>query len=257
MLKGTEVFSSLAQDYAQYRPGYPSEVMSVLANDCGLTQESIIADIGSGTGNSAKLFLEAGYQIIGVEPNREMREFGERLLAEYPKFTSLEGSAESIPLDNKSIDLIIVGQAVHWFDIDRAKVEFHRILRPGGWVAVMWNDRRSDVTLFTKEYEAITSKLAALHPSQCNSRSISSAPECILDKSSIRTANFPHTQSFDLQGLLGRARSSGFVPQPENSYHKEATALITDLFSRHQKSGQIEFHYITRLYFGHISVDCL
>ena len=140
MTKGTEASAPLADDYARYRPGYPAAVVEELERVCGLTQDWVIADIGSGTGNSARPFLEAGFQVIGVEPNREMREAAERSLAAYPAFRSLGSPAESIPLDAQSVDLITIGQAFPWFDIDTTKAEFQRILRPGGWVALLWNE---------------------------------------------------------------------------------------------------------------------
>ncbi len=138
---GSKVFTPLAEDYARYRPGYPAEVLDELARVCGLTPAWLVADIGSGTGNLARLLLAAGHRVVGVEPNREMREAGERLLADYPAFRSLEGNAKCIPLAARSVDLVAVGQALHWFDVAAARREFLRILRGGRWVAVLWNDR--------------------------------------------------------------------------------------------------------------------
>lgn len=252
MIKGTEVFAPLADDYARYRPGYPTEVLDELVRACELTSDWIIADIGSGTGNPARLFLEAGHQVIGVEPNREMREAGERLLAAYPCFHSLDGAAERIPLDALSVDLITVGQALHWFDADCARAEFQRILRPGGWVAVMWNDRRSDATAFTCDYDELTRYCAAKQPSPLATSSLATGLDRLFGAVTPNAVSFQHTQRFDLNGLLGRARSSGYVPQPGAPGHTELTAMLTDLFARHQHSGVVEFHYITRLYYGHL-----
>lgn len=243
-----EVFGPLAEDYARYRPGYPAEALDVLAQVCRLTRDWVIADIGCGTGNLARLFLAAGHQVVGIEPNREMREAGERLLAGYPAFRSIDGAAEHIPLDAQSVEMVTVGQALHWFDINQARAEFRRILRPGGWVAVLWNDRRSGATAFTQEYDAITSTLAGLHPPPGSAAPVGH----LFGGVTPNEASFPHTQRFDLDGFLGRARSSGFIPQPGTPNHASITALMTDLFNRHQDGGMVEYHYVARLFCGRL-----
>lgn len=254
MSKGTEVFGPLAEDYARYRPGYPAEILDVLVNKCGLTTDWVIADIGSGTGNLARVFLETGYnQVFGIEPNREMREAGEYLLAHYSAFCSIDGAAENIPLEDQSVDLITVGQAFHWFDPDLARAEFERILCPDGWVAVLWNDRQSDGSGFGREYAEVVKQCNAIQPPPCTMlKSFSDDLDCIFGQNIPHPMQFPHKQCFDLKGLLGRARSSGHLPQPGEPNYAELAALITDLFNRHQQSGVIEFHYITPLYLGRL-----
>lgn len=132
MSVGIQLFGPLAQDYARFRPGYPSGVLDTIVHECGLTRDWVIADVGSGTGNLARLFLEDRYQVICVEPNREMRQAAEHLLGSYDGFRMVDGSAERIPIDENGADLVTVGQAIHWFDIESARTEFRRILRPDG-----------------------------------------------------------------------------------------------------------------------------
>ena len=105
----TTRFSSRVDDYLKTRPHYPVEIVDLLAANCGLTPESVIADIGAGTGFLARIFLENGNPVIGVEPNKEMREGGARFLAEFARYTSLEGSAEATHLPARSMDFIVVG----------------------------------------------------------------------------------------------------------------------------------------------------
>lgn len=253
MPDGTCVFGLVAEDYARYRPGYPAGVLDELRRVCGMTADWTVADVGSGTGNLARLFLEAGHQVAGVEPNREMREAAEGLLAKYPAFCSVNAPAESIPLDPQSIDLITVGQALHWFDADKARAEFLRILRPGGWVAVLWNDRLGDATPFTMEYSAVTNAMADQRPPlQAAISPFHTGLDCIFAGLTPHLVSFPHTQRLDLEGLLGRARSSGFIPQPGEPCHDEFTARMMDLFARHECEGAVEFHYVTRLHCGHL-----
>src|ERR1039458_10215758 len=127
-------FSDRAEDYVKYRPHYPQDVVRAVEQTCGLRPEHIIADVGSGTGLTAKIFLENGNRVVGVEPNREMRIAGENYLAAYPNFSMVDGSAEATGLADASADFVIAGQAFHWFRPDDTRTEFARILKPAGWV---------------------------------------------------------------------------------------------------------------------------
>lgn len=97
--KFIEPFTKTVQNYLKYRPSYPKEIVDLLVNECGLNKKSVIADIGSGTGFLAKLFLDAGNTVYGVEPNQAMREAGEAYLAHYPHFHSISGTAETTHLE--------------------------------------------------------------------------------------------------------------------------------------------------------------
>jgi len=251
MMNGSEVFTPLAEDYARYRPGYPEELYRELVNRCGLTPDWVIADIGSGTGNASRLFLDAGHTVMAVEPNREMRKAAERLLAAYPAFHSLDGTAEHIPLADNSADLVVVGQALHWFDVDAAKREFWRILRNDGWVAVTWNDGQPDGAAFMQEYIALTRTCAEVVPQPCTVP-LSTGLDRLFGDVTPHHAGFPHAKRFDLPGLLGRARSSCYLPQPGAPYHDELTAKMTDLFNRHQQNGLVTFNYLAQLYVGRL-----
>src|ERR1041385_6863394 len=144
----TERFSDRVENYVKYRPHYPREILTALEQLAGLTPTCALADIGSGTGISAELFLEYGNAVYGIEPNNAMRKAGEAYLSRFPKFKSIDGTAETTMLSDASVDLIIAGQAFHWFDVERSRTEFKRILKPGGWAALFWNDRQTDTTPF-------------------------------------------------------------------------------------------------------------
>src|ERR1700758_1522540 len=144
----TTRFSNRVDNYVRYRPGYPYAVMELLGRECALTPDAIVADIASGTGLLTRIFLENGNRVFAVEPNPEMRQAGERLLAGYHKFVSVAGTAEATTLTDHSIDLVTAAQAAHWFDQSKARREFVRILKPGGWCALIWNDRRTDSSPF-------------------------------------------------------------------------------------------------------------
>src|SRR5215203_3908885 len=151
MSQSVERFSNRVADYARYRPGYPREILSLFESDCGLTPHSIIADIGSGTGKLSELFLTNGNPVFGVEPNALMRETADALLANYPGFRSVNGTAEATTLADSSVDFVTAAQAFHWFDPVVAKVEAARILKAGGWAALIWNDRKLTSTPFLED----------------------------------------------------------------------------------------------------------
>jgi ubiquinone/menaquinone biosynthesis C-methylase UbiE len=145
----TQRFSGRVENYVRYRPGYPPEVLQLLRQECGLTPDHVIADAGSGTGILTRILLEAGCSVFAIEPNAEMRHAGERLLAAYPRFSSVAGSAEATSLPDHSVDFITAAQAAHWFHRDHARREFLRILKPGGWVVLAWNERCTDSTPYS------------------------------------------------------------------------------------------------------------
>lgn len=152
-------FSNRVTDYVRYRPGYPAGIVEFLGQQYNLTTDKVIADIGAGTGISTEMFLKAGYHVIAVEPNKEMREKAIELLYDYSGFKTADGAAEQTGLDSNSIDAIICGQAFHWFDAVKAKEEFKRILKPSGLVMLIWNERRAS-TAFEKEYDELIIKHA-------------------------------------------------------------------------------------------------
>src|SRR5262249_48825647 len=135
----TTRFSDRVENYVRYRPGYPAEVVPTLRDECGLTPEHVIADVASGTGIWTQALLKNGNRVFGVEPNADMREAGERLLAKFPKFTSVDGKAEATTLADRSVDCVTAAQAAHWFDRSAARKEFARILKPHGWLVLLWN----------------------------------------------------------------------------------------------------------------------
>src|SRR5947209_3648408 len=128
----TTRFSSRVGNYVRLRPRYPRGVVELLAEQGGLSPASAIADVGSGTGLLSLAFLECGYRATGVEPNREMREAGDALLARFPQFRSVEGTAAATWLPDGSVELIVAGQAFHWFDVTETRREWVRILKPAG-----------------------------------------------------------------------------------------------------------------------------
>ena len=157
-------FSDRVGNYIRYRPGYPPAVLAALQKHAGLTTRSVTADIGSGTGLSAGLFLRFGCQVHAVEPNREMREAAERLLAGEPRFHSVSGTAQATTLPDQSADLIIAAQAFHWFNTPETRAEFTRILKPDGHIVLIWNERKLDATPFLRGIPAGRAEVLDIQP---------------------------------------------------------------------------------------------
>lgn len=249
----TQRFSSRVDNYVRYRPGYPLEIIEVLKRECGLTADSIIADVGCGTGFLAKIFLEYGARVFGIEPNKEMREAGERLLEDCPKFLSLPGTAEDTSLPEQSVDFVTAGQAAHWFDRERARGEFRRILKPGGWTVLVWNDRATDSTAFLKEYEQLLQTYGVdYHEVRRVDREMASAIASFFEPNPVSTKTFVNRQEFDFAGLQGRLLSSSYSPQEGHANYQPMMARLRELYEKYQKNGIVQFDYETHTYYGQL-----
>ena len=252
MSDSTRRFSSRVENYVKYRPSYPAEVVGLLAAECGLTPVTLVADIGSGTGLLAELFLKNGNRVQGVEPNREMREAGARLLGSYANFTSVDGTAEATTLGDQSIDVITAGQAFHWFDRDRARAEFARILRPGGWVALVWNERRVGTTAFLDAYERLLRSYSSEYET-LNHRQVDQATiAAFFAQGTFRTQTFENRQIFDLAGVTGRLLSSSYTPEPGHPQHQPMLDALAAIVGAQQVDGTVAFEYDTNVYFGQL-----
>lgn len=239
-------FSDRVEDYIKYRPHYPDEVVSVLEKEIGLDHRMTIADIGSGTGISSLPFLKRNYTVIGVEPNREMREASEQTLSGYIQFTAVDGSAEASKLPDKSVDVILCGQAFHWFDQTKCKVEFDRILKDGGHQVFIWN-ARSTKSRFQKEYEKALNDHIPEYKF-VNHRNIddSEIARFFLPKTSNKIC-LANKQVLSLQGLKGRLMSSSYCPK-SGEQHDRLMLAMERLFDKYQANGTIEFEYETQMY---------
>jgi|ERR1700677_4081752 SAM-dependent methyltransferase len=248
----TSRFSDRVENYVLYRPGYPGEALQALKEECGLARDHVVADLASGTGIWTRVLLENGNPVFGVEPNAEMRAAGERLLARFPKFTSIAGTAEATTLADHSVDLVTAAQAAHWFDRKRARGEFVRILKPGGWLALLWNERVTDSTAFLRDYEALLLKYGTDYQDIRHERTTAEINE-FFDPAPYQERVFDMRQEFDYAGIEGRLLSSSYAPGPEHPRHAPMLAELRRIFDAHAVEGRSTFAYKTRLYFGRLS----
>lgn len=243
----TQRFSSRVENYVRYRPSYPKEVIGTLQRECALTRDSVISDIASGTGIFTKLLLEHGNRVFGVEPNSDMRRAGEEFLRSYPRFTSVNGTAEATTLAPNSVDFVTAAQAGHWFDIPKARQEFARILKPGGWLVLPWNERRIDSTPFLRDYEQLLLQFGTDYEQVRHEHTVVGA---FFNPHPFQERTFDLRQEFDYAGAEGRLLSSSYAPGPENPEHAAMLAELRRIFDLHQKGGKVAFDYVTRLYYG-------
>jgi SAM-dependent methyltransferase len=248
MLSTAERFNGHVEDYARYRPTYPREALVTLREEIGLTPNWLVADVGAGTGIVSRLILANGNRVIAVEPNAEMRRMA-RSLCPDPKFEIRDGSAESTGLDSGSIDLIVVGQAFHWFDADRAKLEFQRILTPSGVAALMWNRRKHEGSDFLVAFDE-TLRLLSEEYTHLNhhERASELVGNFLGGKPTFRV--FDHGQDLDFEGFLGRVRSMSYIPLPGQPGYEKLIRTMHALFDRFATEGRVRIEYVTSIFWG-------
>jgi SAM-dependent methyltransferase len=251
VLNSTQRFSSRVDNYIRYRPGYPHEIMEVLKQECGLKPQCVLADIGSGTGLLSRMFLMNGNHVYGVEPNRDMREAGERLLSAYTTFHSVAGTAEDTTLADRSLDFVAAAQAAHWFDREKARREFIRILKPGGWAVLIWNERCTD-TPFLRDYEQLLLTYATDYQLVRHEHTTASIDYFFAPAPFECRALNTH-QEFDYPSLEGRLLSSSYTPQSDDARHAPMLEELRRIFEIHKEEGRVFFAYKTRLFYGQLS----
>jgi SAM-dependent methyltransferase len=251
VLDPTKRFSTRVENYIKYRPGYPPEIIPLLESECGLTPQKLIADMGFGTGLLTELFLKHGNRVVGIEPNADMRAAGERILAKYSNFESLDATAEATTLADNSIDMIIAGQAFHWFDHAKVRTEFQRILKPNGWVVLIWNGFHVETSALNSGYQEIVLRYGTDYKEVA--RQISGVDvDPFFAPNKCKRARFAFKQHFDFEGLKGRLLSSSYAP---DSNHPQFAAMIDELrllFEANQNGGQVQFDYETEVYYGQL-----
>ncbi|MFM9902997.1 MAG: class I SAM-dependent methyltransferase [Pyrinomonadaceae bacterium] len=251
MTDTVERFSNRVKNYVKYRPDYPREVIAFLEANCGLTSETVVADIGCGTGISTRMFLENGSCVFGVEPNAAMRAAAIEYLSAFPNFTPVDGRADATTLADSSVDMIVAAQAFHWFDPETTRPEFHRILKPGGHTVLIWNERQIDTTPFLIDYEAFLLKYSKDYR---NVRHENIAADELADffQSEYGSATFQNIQIFDFDGLKGRMLSASYMPNETDSIYETMIGELRALFAKHNESGKIKVLYDTNVYFSQV-----
>ena len=244
-------FSGRAEDYDRNRPRYPQELIQVLKVEARFSMDRVVADIGSGTGILSELFLENGNLVYCVEPNGDMRRVAEeRLRRHAPRFVSVDGRAESTNLWSESVDLVTVGQALHWFDLGRARAEFVRIVRRGGRIAVVYNHRREK----GRVEEAYAGLLRRHERDRAAVPDVDDAYVArFFEKGGFGKYVMPNSQALDLEGLLGRLASASYMPPRESEEWAKVEEDASGMIREYGSGGTVVLHYDTVMYLGRIS----
>ncbi|MBN9500459.1 MAG: methyltransferase [Armatimonadetes bacterium 55-13] len=248
----TKRFSNRVENYVKFRPSYPSEVIDLLKRECGLGPGRNVADVGSGTGILTKLLLQTGANVFAVEPNREMRVAGEAHCAGMPGFRSIAASAEDTTLPDASMNIVIAGQAFHWFNAEQSRDEFSRILLPRGWVVLIWNDRHVDTTPFLRAYEEILAKYGTDYADVKHRGHKIQGHDAFFGSGQYKMATFPNEQMFDWESFLGRVLSSSYVPQEGHPSFESMLTELRAIYTKYQESDRVKFTYTTEVFYGQL-----
>ncbi len=235
-------FDNRAEDYVKYRPTYPPAAIDAILDGLGRPSELVAADVGAGTGISARLLGDRSVRVVAVEPGHAMR--GAALA--HPHVWWIGGTADATGLRSWSVDLVLCAQAFHWFHNREALAEFARILKPRGRLALMWN-RRSRIDPLTAGYRQaivnvggeVVSERMPFDPAIVSASGLFTPVE--------RQA-WPNAQRVTLEGLIGRARSASYVPK-EGANGERLIGLLRALHAHYaDPSGHVTLVYETEVY---------
>lgn len=242
-----ERFGNRVSDYVSGRPSYPDEAVDWLTATFGLKPGASIADVGAGTGISAELLLRHGFAVAAVEPNEAMREAAVARLSGNPRFRAVAAPAEATTLPAASMDAVVAAQAFHWFDRDKFRAECARILRPGGFVALLWNVRRLSGTQFAADYEALLREFGTDYL-KVRHENVTEDELAAFFGRPFKQRSFDNVQFLDDLGLRARLLSSSYVPAAGHPHHPAMLAALAALFERHRRNGRVEMEYDLRVY---------
>lgn len=198
-----------------------------------------------------RLLLENGNSVFAVEPNAEMRESGVHQLESYKRLVSVAGTAEETTLRSASVDFVTAAQAAHWFDLPRARAEFVRILRPGGWCVLIWNERLTSSTAFLREYEQLLLTYGTDYEEVRHEKTTAMIHE-FFAPSPCEERVFSLRQQFDYDGAAGRLLSSSYAPLEGHPKYAPMMQQLQRIFRAHAVKGIVEFEYKTRVYYAHL-----
>ena len=249
-LNSTNRFSDRVSDYDLYRPSYPDTLLAYLDERIGL-RGSRVADIGAGTGIFTKLLMERGATVDAVEPNSEMGNAALRNLADKPGFHFSSGTAEKTDLPASSVNLITCAQAFHWFDAKKTRIEFDRILKRDGKIALIWNDTEKARGL-GRAYEEIKTRFGGEDYEKMSSvyADVDALLPDFFKAKRFDAQVFSNFQLLDEAGLIGRFFSSSYAPKLNSPGADEARVALATLFQRFANDARVRLEYKTELFLG-------
>lgn len=247
-----KVFSDKVDYYVKYRPQYPNEYIEYLVKTVGVSLDSTVADVGAGTGIFTKSLADKVNTIYAVEPNQDMRAACVEYCSGYENFVAVDGSAEETSLPDHSVDFVTVAQAFHWFDAEKTKNEFQRILKPKGKVILVWN--RDEENEFTQEYGALCRKFcpAITETSAGGNGRNTEAFHAFFRAGKYDAKIFKTDSTVSLERFVGVALSTSYAPAKTDKNFPAFIDALTELFEKYSKDGLVLFLKHTYSYVGEV-----
>ncbi len=240
MRENTEKFTGRVAGYAQYRERYDSGlVLPLLRSWCGLLPQWTVADIGAGTGMLSDVFLANGNPVIAVEPNAEMREACARLHQGDAKLNIVNGTAEKTGLANASVDMISVGRALHWFDLESAAREFRRVLKPCGWVAVVAFGRSKDGREENEAYEELLRPYTRNGEGTHAGYTVYQQLEQVFAGGELRRTEISGEMHMSWDAVRGLTLSLSHAPLPGSAQFSDFEHALREYFARYERDGKV------------------
>jgi SAM-dependent methyltransferase len=235
-------FTDRVADYVRFRPDYPEAAIEEMLSGLGFPALLTVADIGAGTGILSMQIAARGALVVAVEPNETMR----GAIEKHDRILTQDGTAETCGLNDESINLIVCGQAFHWFDPTFALPEFRRVLKNNGRLALIWNMRDQEDPV-SCGYAAALLKASQDHPAARRSVPVETLAESELFDG-LRETTYPHEQRLSIEGIIGRARSASYCP-PDGPAFDQLVQDLTELHSSHKdEQGLASLRYKTQLF---------
>ncbi|GBG08700.1 SAM-dependent methyltransferase [Paenibacillus agaridevorans] len=251
-LNSKERFTERVDSYVKYRPSYPAAALDFLYSKVGFSKESIIADVGAGTGIFSGLLLDRGSRVVAIEPNEAMRGAAEKRHADNSRYTSVAASAEVTELEDESVDYIVCAQSFHWFDRAAAREEFRRILKPDGQVALIWNSRRTKGTPFLDQFEQLLLDYGTDYEKVAHKYITPATIASFFRDGGPALDVFASEQRLDAEGVKGRLLSSSYCPLPGHPNYEPMMEKLASIFEANQEKGFVTIVYDTELYWGRV-----
>lgn len=231
-------FDGRAEDYTAGRPDYAVALIDCMYREYGVSDASVIADIGSGTGKFARHLLDRGSEVYCVEPNDDMRRTAERELRSYEKFHSVTGTAEHTTLADGAADFVTAAQAFHWFDGKRFKGECLRILKDGGTVFLIWNARDGSDLLNQELFRLYTAYCPGFRGFSGGTQQDDPKIKSFFDGRYV-SMSFDHPLMFNRDRFVARCLSSSYSLREGDKGYEGYVDALNELFDRHERHGLV------------------
>jgi SAM-dependent methyltransferase len=247
-------FALKVEDYIRYRWSYSSQAIETILQVAGLSEASVVADIAAGPGTLSHHFVNRVSRVFAVEPNREMRQVAENLLGHHPSFTSVSGLAHVTPLLDDTVDLILVGRALHWFEPEATRTEFLRILKPGGWLAILQTPCTD--TALLEAIDTLRTEAYGWNVVGDKKHHIKVPPSFYFGHDAFETRYFPDVVQETWNDFLGRLSSFSPAPNVDHVLRPKFERAARAIFDQFGTGECISITMATELKLGRMEASC-